>query len=111
MYNRSRQGRNDIPQSYGFGGHEQLEEQNNAAEDELRDKVGLLKTLAINIGDEVKEHNRMLHDTDSIFDNAGALLSNTIGNVGKLLKSGGRYHMLYLFLFVLFVVFILWMYI
>jgi len=111
MYNRSRQSRNDIPQSYGLGGHEQLEEQNNAAEDELRDKVGLLKTLAIDIGDEVKEHNRMLHDTDSIFDNAGALLSNTIGNVGKLLKSGGRYHMLYLFLFVLFVVFILWMYI
>ena len=42
MYHRSRQGPNG---SYGFGGHEQLEEQNNAAEDELRDKVGLLKTL------------------------------------------------------------------
>ena len=42
MYHRSRQGPNG---SYGFGGHEQLEEQNNAAEDELRDKVGLQKVI------------------------------------------------------------------
>jgi blocked-early-in-transport protein 1 len=94
-----------------YGGHEHLEEQNNTAENELRDKVGLLKTLAIDIGDEVKEHNKLLHDADNAFDSVGGLLGKTIGNVGKLLKSGSRYYLLYLFFFVIFVFFILWLYI
>jgi len=109
MYHRSRQGAHVPPPNYG--GHEHLEEQNNAAEDELRDKVGLLKTLAIDIGDEVKEHNKLLNEADNAFDSVGGLLGKTIGNVGKLLKSGSRYYMLYLFFFAIFVFFILWLYI
>lgn len=112
MYHRQRQGPNGVPSpNFGFGGHEHLEEQNNEAEGELRDKVGLLKSLAIDIGAEVKEHNKLLNEADDAFDSVGGLLGKTIGNVGKLLKSGSRHHMLYLFFFVIFVFFILWMYI
>jgi blocked-early-in-transport protein 1 len=94
-----------------FGGHEYLEEQNNAAENELHDKVKLLNSLAIDIGDEVKNHNKLLNEADNAFDSVGGLLGKTIGNVGKLLKSGSRYYLLYLFFFVIFVFFILWLYI
>lgn len=90
------------------GGHEYLEEQNTAQESELRDKVGLLKSLTIQIGDEVKEHNKLLKDTDDTFDSVGSLLSNTIGKVKQLAKSGYKYYFLYLFLFVIFVVIVIW---
>jgi blocked-early-in-transport protein 1 len=111
MTYRQRTGANRLPPTLGVGGHEQLEEQNTAQEGELRDKVGLLKSLAIDIGAEVKEHNKLLNEADDTFDNVGGLLGATIGNVKKLAKSGYRYYILYLFLFTLFVFFVLWMYI
>jgi blocked-early-in-transport protein 1 len=94
-----------------YGGHEYLEEQNNAAESELHDKVKLLNSLAIDIGDEVKHHNKLLNEANDASDSLGALLGNTIGNVGKLLKAGSRYYLLYLFFFAIFVFFMLWLYI
>lgn len=93
-----------------YVGHESLEEQNSRQEDELKGKIGALKSLTIDIGAEVREHNRLLRDVDDGFDSASGLLTKSIGQVGKLLKSGTRYHMLYLFLFCLFVFFVLWMY-
>ena len=78
------------------GGHEYLEEQNNAQETELREKVGLLKELTIQIGDEVKEHNRLLKDADNSFDSVGDLLANSIGKIKQLAKSGYKYYFLYL---------------
>jgi blocked-early-in-transport protein 1 len=112
MYHRQRAGGNSIPPTtIGVGGHEQLEEQNTAAEGELHDKVGLLKSLAIDIGDEVKLHNKLLNEADDTFDNVGGLLGNTIGKVRQLAKSGYRYYLLYLFLFCIFVFLVLWFYI
>jgi blocked-early-in-transport protein 1 len=111
MYHRQRQGANGPPPTFAVGGHEHLEEQNNVAEGELKDKIGLLKSLAIDIGDEVKEHNKLLNEADNAFDSVGGLLSKTIGNVGKLLKSGSRYYLLYLFFFAIFVFFVLWLYV
>ena len=78
------------------GGHEYLEEQNTAQESELREKVGLLKELTIQIGDEVKEHNRLLNDADNSFDTVGGLLVNSIGKIKELAKSGYKYYFLYL---------------
>lgn len=111
MYHRQRTGGNGIPHTVGVGGHEHVEEQNTVAEGELRDKVGLLKSLAIDIGAEVKEHNKLLNEADDTFDNVGGLLGATIGNVRKLAKSGYRYYILYLFLFIIFVFLVLWLYI
>lgn len=111
MYHRQKTGGTGLPPSVVVGGHEQLEDQNTAAEGELRDKVGLLKSLAIDIGAEVKEHNKLLNEADDTFDNVGGLLGATIGNVRKLAKSGYRYYILYLFLFIIFVFFVLWIYI
>ena len=96
------------PANINFAGHEHLEEQNNQQEDKLRDNVELLKSLAIDIGNEITEHNRLLPEADKAFDSTGGLLGNTIGKVRRLAKSGYRYYFLYIFLFCLFVFLVLW---
>jgi len=96
------------PGAAAYGGHEHLEEENDSKENELKEKVSLLKQLTIDIGDEVKEHNRLLKDADDTFDSVGNVMSATIGKVKELAKSGYKYYFLYLFIFVLFVVIVLW---
>lgn len=94
--------------SRGFAGHESLEEDNAHREDELKGKITALKSLSIDIGSEVREHNRYLRDVDDTFDSTSGLLGKSINNVLKLARSGSRYHLFYLFLFCLFVFFVLW---
>ncbi|TRY64121.1 hypothetical protein TCAL_10882 [Tigriopus californicus] len=95
--------------SRNFAGHESLEDDNALREDELKGKVTALKSLSIDIGTEVREHNRYLRDVDDTFDSTSGLLGKSINNVLKLARSGSRYHLLYLFLFCLFVFFVLWL--
>ena len=121
-----------------YGANEFIEEQNTIAENELREKVGLLKSLTIDIGDEVKGHNQLLQETDNTFDrfvhyilgltyhsaillctnkftaiivdfSVGGLLSSTIGKVKVLGQSGSRYYLIYLLLFCFFVFIVLWL--
>jgi len=92
-----------------YRGHEALEEANQNREDELKGKIGALKSLTIDIGAEVREHNRLLKDTDDGFDKAAGLLGVSIAKVLGLAKSGNRFHLLYLFLFCLFVFFVVWL--
>jgi|ERR1711902_231123 len=89
-------------------GNEHLEEENDKAESELRSKVSALKSLSIDIGVEVREHNKLLKEVDDEFDSTFGQLQHNIQRVLKLVKSGSRYHMLYLFLFCLFVFFVIW---
>ena len=51
-----------------YSANEFVEEQNDKAENELHDKVGLLRSLSINIGEEVRGHNHLLKETDDKFD-------------------------------------------
>ena len=51
-----------------FGANEFIEEQNTVAENELREKVGRLKSLTIDIGEEIKGHNILLSEADNTFD-------------------------------------------
>ena len=94
-----------------FQGHESLEDDNSKLEDELKGKIGALKSLSIDIGDEVREHNRLLRDVDDNFDSTAGALGKSISQVLKLARSGSRYHQLYLFLFCLFVFVVLWWFI
>ena len=45
-----------------------MAQQNSELEEELRGKVSALKSLTIDIGTEVREHNRLLKDVDDDFD-------------------------------------------
>lgn len=102
MHNRNR--RPEGP----YLGHESVEEQNSLREDELKGKIGALKSLTIDIGNEVREHNRLLRDVDDGFDSASGLLTKSMGKIGDLLKSGNKHHLVYLFAFCLFVFLVLW---
>ena len=89
-------------------GNEHLEEENDKAESELRSKVSALKSLSIDIGVEVREHNKLLKEVDDEFDSTFGQLQHNIQRVLKLVKSGSRYPMLFFFLFCLFVFFVIW---
>merc|ERR1712226_1205705 len=92
----------------GFRGNESLEDQNEVMEGELKGKVSALKSLSINIGVELEEQKKLLNSMDDGFDSASSIFTNTIGKVGKLLKSHSNYHIYYLLLFCLFVFLVLW---
>jgi len=74
-------------------------------------KIGKLKDLSINMGEEVREQNRLLNDMDDGFDSTAALFSNTIGKIVKLAKSKPHMYIYYLLAFCFFVFFVLWLYI
>ena len=59
-------------------GHEHLEEDNEHAESELASKITGLKSLSIQIGEEVREHNRLLKDVDDEFDSTFGQLQHNI---------------------------------
>ena len=44
-------------------------------------QIGALKSLTIDIGSEVREHNRLLQETDNLFDTVQGGLSNAMGKV------------------------------
>lgn len=110
MY-RGRPGGQGVGGGPPYMGHESLEDQNNANEEELKGKIGALKSLSIDIGAEVREHNKLLRDLDDGFDANASLLQQSMSKVLRMAKSGSRYHMLYLFLFCLFVFMVLWYFI
>ena len=111
MYNRQRIGGNGLLPTHMVGGYEQLEDQNTAAVGELCDKVGVLTSIARQIGKVVNEDIIILNNTDETFERAKGLIDTTIGNVKKLAKPGYRYYRVYLFVFSLFVFTVLWLYI
>ena len=95
----------------GVYGNESLEEENEYLEGELKGKISALKSLSIDIGTEVKEHNKFLKEMDDQFDSTHSMFSNTIGKVLRLAKSNHKYYIYYLLAFCMFVFLVLWIYI
>merc|ERR1719432_257923 len=89
-------------------GHESLEDQNEQMESDMKDKVSQLKSLSINIGMELKDQRTLLNGMDDGVNRTSSIITNTIGKVGKLLKSHSNYHIHYLLLFCLFVFLVLY---
>lgn len=91
------------------GSHQDmLETENDQMTDELRNKIGKLKDLSINIGDEVRYQNRLLRDFDDDVDKTGGFLQNTMKRVLRIGKGGHRTYWCYMFLFALGVFFLLY---
>ena len=65
----------------GVQGHEYLEGENTEKEKEMRNKIGALKSVTIDIGSEVRKHNRVLQETDDNFDSVQGGLSNARSKV------------------------------
>ncbi|XP_037936649.1 BET1 homolog [Teleopsis dalmanni] len=85
-----------------------LEQENERAEEELKQKIGALKSLTIDIGNEVRYQDKLLRGIDDDMDRTGGFLGTTMGRVLRLSKKGGGRQMCYMFLFVLFVFLLLY---
>uniref|UniRef100_A0A8C5R675 BET1 homolog n=1 Tax=Leptobrachium leishanense TaxID=445787 RepID=A0A8C5R675_9ANUR len=94
-----------------MSGYSVYEEENDRLTENLRQKANALKSLSIDIGTEVKYHNKMLTDMDSDFDSTGGFLGATMGRL-KVLSRGSQAKLLfYMFLFSLFVFFVIYWFI
>ncbi|XP_067647349.1 BET1 homolog [Eurosta solidaginis] len=88
--------------------HDALEDENERAAEELKHKIGALKSLTIDIGNEVRYQDKLLRGIDDDMDRTGGFLGNTMARVVRLGKHSGGRHMCYIFLFILFVFLILY---
>ncbi|ESO12975.1 hypothetical protein HELRODRAFT_159569 [Helobdella robusta] len=86
-----------------------IEEENDQLEKDLKNKVGLLKKVTIDIGHEVREQNKLLKEMDDDFDKSTGFLKSTMARVKKIAKSGHFYIYIYLLLFAAFVFFVIWL--
>ncbi|BFZ05181.1 hypothetical protein BsWGS_08220 [Bradybaena similaris] len=85
-----------------------LEDENQRMEEELKGKVKALKTLSIDIGEEVREQNKFLRHMDDDFDSSSGLLSKTMGRLKSITSAGHWKIWVYIALFALFVFFMCW---
>lgn len=77
--------------------------------DGLRSKVTVLKSLTLDMGDEIKSQNRLLGEMDNEFDTTWGFLSSSMVRVKKLASSGHNRLYVYLMFFSLFVFFFIYM--
>ncbi|XP_046384442.1 BET1 homolog [Ischnura elegans] len=85
-----------------------VEEENDRMTDELKDKIGVLKSLSIDIGAEVKYQDKLIKGLDDDFDKGQGVLGKTMSHVLKLSRGSHNYYLLYLILFSFLVFIILW---
>ncbi|XP_043923587.1 BET1 homolog isoform X1 [Protopterus annectens] len=89
-------------------GYSVYEEENENLTEDLRAKVTALKSLSIDIGNEVKQQNTFLSGMDSTFDSTGGFLGATMGRL-KILSRGSHSKVIcHMLLFALFVFFVLY---
>lgn len=95
-------------QGNGFDEPTQGEEQNDYLVDGLANKVTALKSLTLDMGDEIKSQNSFLNDMDTEFDSTWGTLSASMKRVGRLASSGHNRYIWYLLGFSFFVFFIIY---
>ena len=96
-------------QRNGYHGNIHVEDENDKMEEELSHKVKALKSLTIDIGEEVRQQNKELSGMNDDFDKGGGLLDATVNRLKRITRSGGHKHICYLMMFGLFIFFIIWM--
>ena len=89
---------------------EALDSQNREYQERLSQKTAFLKSLAVDIESEAKDHHRLLDGVGDDFDGSSGLLGNSLGRVNKMLGGGrtNRQIMLYIIILVILVFFVLY---
>lgn len=87
----------------------EMEDENERMTTELGNKIGVLKSLSIDIGNEVRYQDKLLRDVDDDMDRTQGFLGNTMNRVLRLSRGSHNYYILYLFLFSLFVFFLIYL--
>ncbi|CAK8992539.1 Bet1-like SNARE 1-2 (AtBET12) (Bet1/Sft1-like SNARE 14b) (AtBS14b) [Durusdinium trenchii] len=86
---------------YAATSREMMERQNDAAIEDLEDKVGQLKDITRSIGSSIKDSNSLLDQMGIDFDKAASLLKGTLGHLKGMMANKSSKHMIYMVLFVL----------
>uniref|UniRef100_A0AC34Q644 t-SNARE coiled-coil homology domain-containing protein n=1 Tax=Panagrolaimus sp. JU765 TaxID=591449 RepID=A0AC34Q644_9BILA len=87
----------------GYEANSYLEQQNDVMLDNLRDKIGNLKRVTIDIGEEARSQNRLLNDLGRDMDANQGLLGATMRKLGIVSRNKGGNVLCYLVLFSFFV--------
>lgn len=85
-----------------------LAEENEHLTSELKSKVKELKTVSIEIGNEVRRQNTMLGEMDDEFFKSGNFLERSMKRLGIISKGSQHCHLPILFAFCFIVFFLLW---
>ena len=80
-----------------------MENENDAQITALLGKVNQLKEVSVQIGNHVREDNKLLNGMGDQFDSSGGLLNGTVKRLSALAGSKDSWHMLYMAIFVVFV--------
>jgi blocked-early-in-transport protein 1 len=86
-----------------------MEQQNDMRWMELGERVDMLKSLSVDINQEVKEQNSLLDTMGSSFNDVSSMFTSTIGKLGNMLGASSSHHMYYLIFFIVFVFLVLYM--
>ena len=84
---------------------EAMDAQNRENQERLSQKTAFLKSLAVDIESEVKDHHRLLDGVGDNFDGSSGPLGNTFGRVNKMIGAGksNRQIMCYVIIVIIFV--------
>ncbi|KAL3268915.1 hypothetical protein HHI36_008003 [Cryptolaemus montrouzieri] len=86
----------------------EIEDENDKLANELKEKVGVLKSLSIDIGNEVRYQDKLLRDVDDDLEKTGGFLGKTMTRVIKMSRGSHNCNILYIMLFSMVVFFILY---
>ena len=65
-----------------------IEAQNREYADRIASKTGYLKSIALDMEQEAKDHHRLLDNLDGDFDSTTGFLSGTMNRVNLMVNSG-----------------------
>ena len=84
---------------------EAMDSQTRDYQERLSQKTAFLKSLAVDIEGEAKDHHRLLDGIGDDFDGSSGLLGNTLGRVNMMLGGGktNRQIMCYVVILIVFV--------
>ena len=90
-----------------------MDSENREYQERLSQKTAFLKSLAVDIESEAKDHHRLLDGVGGDFDGAGGLLGNTLGRVNMMLGGGktNRQIMCYVVIAIVFVFIVMYYFI
>lgn len=88
--------------------HSLYQDENQRLEEELRSKVGALKSLSIDIGDEVRNQNALLNDMDDDMSKVRGFLGSTMARLKGITRGGYGRMWCYMFAFTMAVFFFMY---
>lgn len=88
--------------------NEVIEAQNDQLMEQMSDKIKTLRTLSIDIGEEVRTQNQDLGGMGDDFDTTGSLLGSSMKRLKAMGNAGHNRWMLYIVIFIIVLFFLLY---